>query len=124
MRLVADKPFYFSPLACLHAEARNIKKKKKNKKRGDEVDAAFAESQAVQDAKSRQHQQAMSLEALFEVYFRVLKHATASGLFAETESSPLSAERFTKKFPLLFPVLEQIASHAHLIGYARLVLVC
>ena len=72
------------------------------------------------DAEARRHQQATSLEAVFEIYFRVLKHATASGLFAETEGKPLSADRFAKRFPLLFPVLEQLARHAHLIGCAAL----
>ncbi|KAK2080529.1 hypothetical protein QBZ16_000382 [Prototheca wickerhamii] len=104
-------------LKDLRADAqKNRKKSKKKKHKRDEVDAAFAESQAVTDAEARRHQQATSLEAVFEIYFRVLKHATASGLFAETEGKPLSADRFAKRFPLLFPVLEQLARHAHLIG--------
>ncbi|KFM29310.1 Nucleolar complex protein 3-like protein [Auxenochlorella protothecoides] len=97
------------------AKAARKKMKKKERKK-DDVDHAFEEARAYEDQDSRQYHQSASLEALFEVYFRVLKHATASGLVARREGLPMSAARFAKKFPLLFPVLEQLAAHAGLIG--------
>ncbi|KAG2485768.1 hypothetical protein HYH03_015482 [Edaphochlamys debaryana] len=58
------------------AEKRDVKRRRKE----DEVARAFKESQAGPDREELARQQSAMLEALFEVYFRVLKHACAVGL--------------------------------------------
>ena len=105
------------------AAARLARKKKKKKdKKKDEVDKGFKEAQAVVDRDTRRYQQSTTLEALFEVYFRVIKTATASGLRAGASSEggaaapPLPASRFAKRFPLLVPTMEGLSKFAHLIS--------
>ncbi len=106
------------------------KKKKKKDKKKDEVDKGFKEAQAVVDRDTRRHQQSTILEALFEVFFRVLKTATASGLMSNTPLEgeeedeggdasyipPLPASRFAKRFPLLAPTMEGLSKFSHLIS--------
>ncbi len=106
------------------------KKKKKKDKKKDEVDKGFKEAQAVVDRDTRRHQQSTTLEALFEVFFRVLKTATASGLVSNTSAEedeegadegasytpPLPASRFAKRFPLLAPTMEGLSKFSHLIS--------
>lgn len=58
---------------------------KKKERKKDDVDHAFEEARAYAEQDTRQYHQSASLEALFEVYFRVLKHATGSGLIARRE---------------------------------------
>lgn len=62
------------------------------------------------------------LEALFEVYFRVLKHTAAVGMTASSSSAPgtdrdalpgdgiaWQRARLLKKCPLLYPAMEGLA---------------
>jgi nucleolar complex protein 3 len=106
------------------------KKKKKKDKKKDEVDKGFKEAQAVVDRDTRRHQQSTILEALFEIFFRVLKTATASGLVSSklpeeeeeeegldaSYTPPLPASRFAKRFPLLAPTMEGLSKFSHLIS--------
>ena len=103
-----------------NAKKDRKKKKKKNRKKGkDEVDRAFKEAQAVVDKETRRNQQSAVLEALFEIFFRVLKTLTAS-LKGKNASSGVpqqawSSARFTKRFPLVIPSLDGLARFSHLI---------
>ncbi|KAG1668841.1 hypothetical protein FOA52_004936 [Chlamydomonas sp. UWO 241] len=110
-----------------------------------EVAQSFREADVAPDAKLQAQRQSHMLEALFEIYFRVLKHATSSGLAAlsreaaaggkeaagseASTSTSMSAgsagvagslgwgrDRLTKKFPLLYPTLEGLARYTHLIS--------
>ena len=56
------------------------KEGKARKAAGDDVSRAFKEAQAGADAEERRRVQSATLEALFEALFRVLKHASSSGL--------------------------------------------
>ena len=68
-----------SPSVHLCAGQRKMSKNQKKKRRGqDAVDEAFAEAEAGLDARARRQQQSAMLEALFEIFFRVLKHCSAS----------------------------------------------
>ena len=63
--------------------SRKTRKKEKQLRKGeDEVSAAFRESQATIDAAQKRRMQSETLEALFEIFFRVLKQCTASGYAA------------------------------------------
>ena len=67
------------PCVRLGAGQRKMSKNQKKKKRGqDAVDEAFAEAEAGLDARARRQQQSAMLEALFEIFFRVLKHCAAA----------------------------------------------
>lgn len=63
------------------------KQKRKQRKAGDEVDRAFLESQAAADVASWRANQTATLDALFELLFRVLKTCSSSGLI-RSESEP------------------------------------
>ncbi|KAG2441809.1 hypothetical protein HXX76_003419 [Chlamydomonas incerta] len=58
------------------AEKRDVKRRRKE----DDVARAFKEANAGPDTAELAKQQSLMLEALFEAYFRVLKHATSVGL--------------------------------------------
>lgn len=98
--------------------AKKSKKKKKKKRGKDEVSKAFKEAQAVIDKDTRRYQQSAVLEAMFEMYFRVLKTAEGSlkGMQASTQQTGWSPSRFAKRFPLLAPTLQGLAKFAHLIS--------
>jgi nucleolar complex protein 3 len=100
--------------------AKKSKKKKKKKKKGgkDEVSKAFKEAQAVIDKDTRRYQQSAVLEAMFELYFRVLKTTEGSlkGMQASSQHTGWSPNRFAKRFPLLAPTLQGLAKFAHLIS--------
>ncbi len=75
-------------------EYRSRKSRKKEKKarkgRGeDEVSAAFKEAALSADAEQRRRTQSETLEALFEIFFRALKHCTATGLAAASHRGVL-----------------------------------
>lgn len=70
-------------------KSRKTRKKEKRARKGrgeDEVSAAFKEAQLGADAAQRRKTQSETLEALFEIFFRVLKHCTASGLASPTRT--------------------------------------
>lgn len=85
--------------------------------------ASFKESSAAFDAEQNAITQSQMLEALFEIFFRVLKHCTASGLAALSRGNSgggakelvgasggvMSRAKVQRKFPLLGPVLEGLA---------------
>jgi nucleolar complex protein 3 len=92
-------------------------------------------SDANVDTRLRATRQSKMLEALFEIYFRVLKHCVAFGanlLAQESKKGPQdpsnepasvpapglgwSRERFMRRFPLLYPALEGLARYTHLIS--------
>ena len=96
------------------------KKKKKGKKKTDDVDRAFKEAQAVVDRETKRNQQSSLLEALFEIFFRVLKTLSTSlkGFQAGThEQQSWSSAKFSRKFPLVLPILDGLAKFSHLIRY-------
>jgi len=118
------------------AEAKRSRKskKKKGKRKGKDerdVNRAFKEAQAVVDKDTRRHQQSVALEAMFEMYFRVLKTAEKDlkkddvvvvdergaerGLVANVPTQ-WSSTRFRKRFPLMAPTLQGLARFAHLIS--------
>lgn len=96
---------------------KKSKKKKKKKKGKDEVSKAFKEAQAVIDKDTRRYQQSAVLEAMFEMYFRVLKTTEGSlkGMQA-TSQNAWSPSRFAKRFPLVAPTLQGLAKFSHLIS--------
>ncbi len=127
------------------ADAKRSRKsnKKKSKRKGKDerdVSRAFKEAQAVIDKDTRRHQQSVVLEAMFEMYFRVLKTADAAlraarrhdaresrdagGQRGEADARGQHASqprhwshaRFQKRFPLLAPALQGLAKFAHLIS--------
>lgn len=66
-------------------KSRKARKKEKKLRKGeDEVSAAFKEAQISADAQQRRRTQSETLEALFEIFFRVLKQCTASGFVSPT----------------------------------------
>lgn len=64
---------------------KGVKTKGKSKKsrRADEVEKAFKEADASADRAAARVTQSQMLLALFEVFFRVLKHCTQSGIQAQ-----------------------------------------
>ncbi|KAA6426215.1 MAG: hypothetical protein FRX49_04067, partial [Trebouxia sp. A1-2] len=97
---------------------KGVKTKGKSKKtrRADEVEKAFKEADASADRAAARVTQSQMLLALFEVFFRVLKQCTQSGIQAQQAQgyrlTPVSAQ---KRFPLLMPTLDGLTKYAHLI---------
>lgn len=67
-----------------HKSRKARKREKKLRKGEDEVSAAFKEAQISADAAQRRRTQSETLEALFEIFFRVLKQCTASSFVSPT----------------------------------------
>lgn len=112
-------------------QAKEARKNRKN----DDVAKAFREADAGPDPEEQARVQSAMLEALFEVYFRVLKQTTASGMATPTvpkaqqlqqqrgggrddeagpsDQPPWPRAKLLKKCPLLYPVLEGLARWEH-----------
>lgn len=125
------------PRACSGSQALKRKfKYKTRRRREDAIAAALQEAAIAADKDQVRIHQIQILEALFEMFFRVLKTCTASGLVrvptdggaatqgatggaktaaivAEVELSPETVE---KKWPLLSVTLQGLAKYTHLIG--------
>ncbi|GIL93115.1 hypothetical protein Vretifemale_20565 [Volvox reticuliferus] len=69
------------------AEKRDVKRRKKE----DDVARAFKEAAAGPDKEEAARLQSSMLEALFEIYFRVLKHCCAVGLSAGAAAAAAAA---------------------------------
>lgn len=110
------------------AGSEALKKKfkfKTRRRREDAIAAALQEAAIAADKDQVRLHQIQILEALFEMFFRVLKRCTASGLVrpASEEGSnkgetvfELSPETIEKKWPLLSATLKGLAKYTHLIG--------
>ncbi|KAF6266173.1 CBF/Mak21 family-domain-containing protein [Scenedesmus sp. NREL 46B-D3] len=117
------------------------KKAARRAKRKTDLDKEFEEAEAGPDLAQLALLQSQMLEALFEVFFRVLKHcstatshhaatatagtaaAAAASAPAEDDSGskgvlqqPWPASKVHRKFPLLQPALEGLGRYSHLIS--------
>ena len=61
------------------------KGKSKKSRRGDEVEQAFKEAEATADRAEARITQSQMLLALFEIFFRVLKQCTQSGVQSQSQ---------------------------------------
>ncbi len=77
------------PVQREHRSRKMRKKEKRLRKGEDEVSAAFREARATADAAQQRRAQSETLEALFEIFFRVLKQCTASGYAAADRKGEL-----------------------------------
>ena len=70
---------------CNAGKKKGVKTKGKSKKtrRADEVEKAFQEAEATADRAAARITQSQMLLALFEIFFRVLKQCTQSGVQAQ-----------------------------------------
>lgn len=118
--------------ACAGSHALKKRFKfKTRRRREDAIAAALQEAAIAADKDQLRLHQIQILEALFEMFFRVLKRCTASGLVrpagdrsAASQGSSrlgdivveLSAETIEKKWPLLSATLQGLAKYTHLIG--------
>ncbi|KAK9844945.1 hypothetical protein WJX74_008987 [Apatococcus lobatus] len=90
------------------------KAKRRKKGRKDDVAAAFKEADAGPDVSATRMAQSAILEALFETFFRVIKHCTASGLVNQASTGKqLGSGHLRQRFPLLLPALQGLTHFAH-----------
>ena len=61
------------------------KGKSKKSRRADEVEQNFKEAEATADRAEARVTQSQMLTALFEIFFRVMKHCTQSGLQSQNQ---------------------------------------
>ena len=66
------------------------KGRSKKSRRADEVEQAFKEAEATADRAAAQETQSQMLLALFEIFFRVLKQCTQSGIQAQGPGEPFT----------------------------------
>jgi nucleolar complex protein 3 len=96
---------------------------KRRQQRDDAIAAAMQEASAKADIDEARLQQSLMLEALFELFFRVLKQCTTSGLLKGTggamsgivvrDADPC---RMRAKLPLLYVTLQGLGKYTHLIS--------
>jgi nucleolar complex protein 3 len=96
---------------------------KRRKQRDDAIAAALAEASAHADADRARAQHSTMLEALFELLFRVLKHAASSAALRGADAGgngivvrDVSTARMAEKCPLLYAALEGLGKFTHLIS--------
>lgn len=95
------------------AEGAPRKKRRGNK---DVVERGFLEAQAATDLASRHMNQRDTLDALFELVFRVMKHCGGNGAIQQQHAMPMSPALFVTRFPLLYPSLHLLSKFVHLIS--------
>eukprot|EP01023_Acetabularia_acetabulum_P004333 TRINITY_DN11801_c0_g2_i1.p1 TRINITY_DN11801_c0_g2~~TRINITY_DN11801_c0_g2_i1.p1 ORF type:complete len:859 (+),score=152.31 TRINITY_DN11801_c0_g2_i1:104-2578(+) len=108
-------------------QQKNMKQKKKlrkkRRKKGDEVDLAFKETMAEVDKEEAEIVQSQALEALFEIFFRVLKDCAG-----EINTSSGNQKFLAKsQFPLMIPTFQGLSKYGHLLSVeymSDLVTVC
>jgi len=107
------------------AKGGKIKKLKKKKGKTDEerqLEKDFRESAAEVDVRTKVRLQSRMLDALFEIFFRVLKamqpdrNAPAAGSAPQRALGPMSASAAGKRWPLLEPTLAGVEKFSHLIS--------
>ena len=109
-------------LERLKAAAKGGKIKKGKKKKGKtaedrQLEKDFREAAGEGDLKARVRLQSRMLDALFEVFFRVLKTVEASaGLKGAAPQAPKSPRKAAKLWPLLEPTLAGIERFSHFIS--------
>ncbi|XP_045796088.1 nucleolar complex protein 3 homolog [Trifolium pratense] len=82
----------------------------------EEVEAEYKAASFTKDAMEKRQMQTQTLSAVFETYFRILKH-TMQSIVARPEANPgvLSATVGVEPHPLLDPCLKGLAKFSHLI---------
>ena len=99
------KPYTLNPEPITGAGGKRLSRKaarkegRARKAAGDDVARAFKAAQASVDAAELRKAQSATLEALFEALFRVLKHASASGLLALGRPGALQRPESTHLHP-------------------------
>lgn len=119
---------------CEFAGSQALKRKfkfKTRRRREDAIAAALQEAAIAADKDQVRLHQIQILEALFEMFFRVLKRCTSSGLVRPSSEgssasqgsrrggdvvAELFPETIAKKWPLLSATLQGLAKYTHLIG--------
>lgn len=117
MHKADDLPLTDRPNAAAGSKALERRYKfKKRRQREDAIAAALVEAAAAADADQARLRQSQMLEALFELFFRVLKRCTASGLLQAADGCGPTEATVRAKFPLLYVALEGLGKYTHLIG--------
>lgn len=104
---------------CAAAGSKALERRykfKKRQQREDAIAAALQEAAVAADADQARLQQSQMLEALFELFFRVLKRCTASGLLQAGAGAGPTEATVREKFPLLYVALEGLGKYTHLVG--------
>ncbi|KAK7262342.1 hypothetical protein RJT34_29910 [Clitoria ternatea] len=80
----------------------------------DEVEADYKAASFALDVMEKRQMQTETLSAVFETYFRILKH-TMQSIGARPEANPGLLSASVESFPLLAPCLNGLAKFSHLI---------
>ncbi|KAI4302238.1 hypothetical protein MLD38_038012 [Melastoma candidum] len=93
---------------------RRKTKKELMSKFKEEVTADYKSATFAIDAKEKQMQQSETLATIFEIYFRILKHAMLS-ISPRPKEDATSSAPITEGHPLLAPCLNGLGKFSHLI---------
>ncbi|XP_061351465.1 nucleolar complex-associated protein 3 [Gastrolobium bilobum] len=80
----------------------------------EEVEADYKAASFTPDVMESRQMQSETLSAVFETYFRILKH-TMQSIFARPETNPGALSAAMESHPLLGPCLKGLAKFSHLI---------
>lgn len=97
-------------------QANERKKSKKELMRNtkEEVDAEYKAVALTTDVAEQRRMQSEALSAVFETYFRILKHTMQLTYYASAEGNSSAPEK-SKAHPLLAPCLNGLGKFSHLI---------
>ncbi|KAG4387199.1 hypothetical protein AAZX31_11G176200 [Glycine max] len=80
----------------------------------EEVEADYKAASLAPDVMEKKHMQAETVSAVFETYFRILKH-TMQSINARPEANTGALSAAVGPLPLLAPCLKGLAKFSHLI---------
>ncbi|XP_027345897.1 nucleolar complex protein 3 homolog isoform X3 [Abrus precatorius] len=80
----------------------------------EEVEADYKAASFTPDVREKRQMQTETLSAVFETYFRILKH-TMQSIGASSEANPGALSAAAESLPLLAPCLKGLAKFSHLI---------
>uniref|UniRef100_A0A2P2JZB5 Uncharacterized protein MANES_14G011200 n=3 Tax=Rhizophora mucronata TaxID=61149 RepID=A0A2P2JZB5_RHIMU len=98
----------------LHANDRKKSRQELLTKMREEVAADYKAASFTLDIKQQRRMQSETLSAVFETYFRILKH-TMQSITASSEADDSLVSSTSRAYPLLAPCLDGLGRFSHLI---------
>eukprot|EP00803_Ostreobium_quekettii_P010290 evm.model.scf_1207.4 EVM.evm.TU.scf_1207.4 scf_1207:16888-32564(-) len=101
------------------ANTRKIKRKRRKcrKHGGDDVDKSFEVAEAGPSVEEKAAAQSRTVEALYEIFFRVVKHCTRiADSESQQEKGTLHSIDLQRKCPLLYISLQGLSKYSHLLS--------
>ncbi|GMH33808.1 hypothetical protein BSKO_01642 [Bryopsis sp. KO-2023] len=97
-------------------DLKKQKKKKKKSKKGDDVEKTFKAADGDPDRERKAALQSQTVEALFEIFFRVLKDCARVTRQRGATTGSLSSGDLQERCPMLYQSLRGLSKFAHVLS--------